>query len=876
MSDLLLRSDPWQQAAMSPALPILAVLPDLLAVLRARSSAVLVAPPGAGKTTAVAPAVLGEAWCGGEILLLSPRRLAARAAAERMAATAGEPVGRTFGYVTRMDSKRSAATRVTVVTEGIFVARIQADPELAGVSAVLFDEVHERSLDGDFGLALALDVQAGFRPDLRIVAMSATLDGARFSALMDAAPVIESEGRSYPLELRHVGRNAELRIEDSVAAAIRLALAESEGGVLAFLPGVAEIERTAERLANLPDTIALHELHGSLDPAAQRAAIAPERDGRRKVVLATSIAETSLTLDGIRIVVDSGLARRPRYDRAAGMTRLVTERASQAAVTQRAGRAARQGPGVAYRLWEAAATAGLPRYDPPEILEADLSALVLACALWGVTPEDLRWIDPPPAAATDEAQARLATLETVDADGRPTAHGRAIAALPMPPRLAHMLLRAGERGLGPVAAEVAVLLGERGIGGPDVDLETRLRRWRSDRGAKAQAARGMAERWARFAPPPARGSGPGGGLPTSPSRNADGASPIPNPSGGSAVPPAQPEQRGALFTQHSQAGGGVAVALALGFPDRIARRRDASGETWASVGGRGFRLDPTSPLARSEWLAVADTQGAAAGARILSAAAIDAATVETLFADRIETRRTAVFDPATGGVQPVRERRLGAIRLASGPDSAADPAMIAAALLDGVRTHGLAVLPWTEGARALRDRAAFAGVPLDDATLLDRAEEWLAPLLAGKRRLDQIAPGALAESLRDLLGWDALRTIDRLAPADFTSPAGSTHAIDYAAEGGPRVDLRVQTLFGLAVHPVVGEARVPLVLSLTSPAGRPIQTTRDLPGFWAGSWSAVAKEMRGRYPKHPWPDDPASAAATLRTKKADARAAGSR
>ena len=839
---------------MTPALPILAVLPELLAALRDRTAAVLVAPPGAGKTTAVAPALLAEPWCTGEVLLLSPRRLAARAAAERMAATAGEPVGATFGYATRMDSKRSAATRVTVITEGIFVARIQADPELAGVSAVLFDEVHERSLDGDFGLALALDVQAGFRPDLRIVAMSATLDGARFSTLMDDAAVIESEGRSYPLALRHIGRDAELRIEESVAAAIRTALSESEGGVLVFLPGVAEIERTAERLATLPDDIALHELHGSLDPAAQRAAIAPQRDGRRKVVLATSIAETSLTLDGIRIVVDSGLARRPRYDRAAGMTRLVTERASQAAVTQRAGRAARQGPGVAYRLWEAAATAGLPRYDPPEILEADLSALVLACALWGVTPDGLRWIDAPPAAAIDEALARLATLEAIDAGGRPTAHGRQIARLPMPPRLAHMLIRAGERGLGTVAAEVAVLLGERGIGGPDVDLETRLRRWKGERGAKAQAARGMAERWARLAPlPPAGGAGGGPVATTAAAVRRTGPPP---------TPPAS--------------GRGVEVALALGFPDRIARRRDASGETWASVGGRGFRLDPTSPLARSEWLAVADTQGAASGARILSAAAIDAATVESLFADRIETRRTATFDPATGGVQPVRERRLGAIRLSSGPDSGADATTIAAALLDGVRTHGLTLLPWSDGAQALRDRAAFAGVPLDDETLLARAEDWLAPLLAGKRRLDQIAPGALAESLRTLIGWDAMRTIDRLAPADFTSPAGSSHAIDYAAEGGPRVDLRVQTLFGLAVHPVVGERRVPLVLSLTSPAGRPIQTTRDLPGFWAGSWSAVAKEMRGRYPKHPWPDDPASASATLRTKKADARAAGSR
>ncbi|MDF7777846.1 ATP-dependent helicase HrpB, partial [Sphingomonas sp. AOB5] len=442
------------------SLPIHAVLPDLLAALRAGSSAVLVAPPGAGKTTAVAPALLSEPWVEGrEILLLSPRRLAARAAAERMASNAGESVGKTFGYATRMDSKRSSETRVTVVTEGIFVNRIQADPELSGVAAVLFDEVHERSLDSDFGLALALDAQAALRPDLRILPMSATLDGARFSALMGDAPVIESEGRMHPLDLRHIGRAAEARIEESVAAAVRTALRDAEGGILAFLPGVAEIERTAERLGDLAG-IVLHKLHGSLDPAAERAAIAPDKEGRRKIVLATSIAETSLTLDGIRVVVDSGLARRPRYDRAAGMTRLVTERASQASVTQRAGRAARQGPGVAYRLWEAAATAGLPRFDPPEILEADLSALTLDCALWGVAdPRELNWLDPPPEAAIAEARKRLTVLEALDGNGRPTAHGKAIAKLPLPPRLGHMLVRAGEIGLARTAAQVAVLLG---------------------------------------------------------------------------------------------------------------------------------------------------------------------------------------------------------------------------------------------------------------------------------------------------------------------------------------------------------------------------------------------------------------------------------
>ncbi|KQR87650.1 ATP-dependent helicase HrpB [Sphingomonas sp. Leaf343] len=820
---------------MTDRLPIESVLPDLLAALRAGPNAVLVAPPGAGKTTAVAPALLAEDWCDGEVLLLSPRRLAARAAAERMSALAEEPVGRTFGYATRLDSKRSAATRVTVVTEGIFVARIQSDPELAGISAVLFDEVHERSLDGDFGLALALDAQAGLRPDLRLVAMSATLDGARFAALMGVdgkpAPVIESEGRSHPLTLRYLGRDGARRIEDEVAAAIRHAVATDEGGVLAFLPGVAEIERVAERLDRLPAGAVLYRLHGSLDPAEQRAAIRPSSE--RKVVLATSIAETSLTLDGIRIVVDSGLARRPRYDRAAGMTRLVTERASQAAATQRAGRAARQGPGVAYRLWEEAATAGLPRFDPPEIVEADLSALLLATAIWGLAdPRALAWLDPPPEAAVAEARARLTLLEALDEDARPTPHGRAIAAMPMPPRLAHMLVRAGERGLAEVAAEVAVLLSERGLGGNDSDLELRRRRWRTERGAKAEASRKLAVRWARLGPSLKR-------------------------------------------TEERSPAEDIATCIALAFPDRVARRRDASGEMWASAGGRGFRLDPTSSLASAEWLAVADTQGAASGARILAAAAIDLPTIERLFADRIERRRTVTFDPATGGVQAVHERRLGSLRLQSGPDANADPAAIAAALLEGVRTHGLALLPWSRAAEALRRRADYAGLALGDAELLDRAEEWLVPLLTSRRRLDAIPPGDLTDALRGLIGWDDLKRLDRLAPADFTTPAGSTHAIDYAAEGGPRVELRPQALFGLAEHPVIGEARVPLVLSLTSPAGRPIQTTRDLPGFWAGSWADVAREMRGRYPRHPWPDDPAAASATLRTKNADARRARS-
>jgi ATP-dependent helicase HrpB len=822
-------------------LPIHAVLPDLLAALRAGSNAVLVAPPGAGKTTAVAPALLGEPWCTGEILLLSPRRLAARAAAERMAQLAGEAVGGTIGYATRLDTKRSARTRITVLTEGIFLKRIQTDPELAGISAVLFDEVHERSLDSDFGLALALDAQAALRPDLRLVAMSATLDGGRFGTLLDA-PLIESEGRSWPIDLIHLGRAAERRIEDDMAPAIRRALGEGEGSLLAFLPGVAEIERTAERLDALPADVDLHRLHGSLDPAAQRAAIAPSPDGRRKVVLATSIAETSLTLDGVRIVVDSGLARRPRYDRAAGLTRLVTERASQAAVTQRAGRAGRQGPGRVYRLWEEAATQALPRFDPPEILEADLSALLLDCAIWGVAdPRTLRWLDPPPAAAIDEARTRLTSLGALDESGRPTAHGRAIADLPLPPRLAHMLIEAEARGWGALAAEVAVLLSERGLGGQDADLELRLRRWRGEKGKRAEAARGLGKRWLQLTRS-SRAKSRGGG--------------------------SDSEKRPSTSLGTNEVGG----CIALAYPDRLAKRRGSDGADWLSVGGRGFRLDPTSPLAREAWLAVAEVGGVAAGARILSAAPIDQATIESLFADRIAAGTQVTFDPATGTVRASHGRRLGAIQLSGGQDSRAEPAAVEAALLEGVRQHGLGRLPWSETAQALRIRAAFARrfdpalADLSDEALRADLDAWLPGLLAGRRRLSEIDPGALSGTLDALLGWEGRKAVDRLAPGHFETPAGSRHPIDYAAEGGPAVETRVQTLFGLTVHPSVANGQVPLVLSLTSPAHRPIQTTRDLPGFWKGSWTDVAKEMRGRYPKHPWPEDPAAAPATMRAK----------
>ena len=812
-------------------LPIHAVLPAIVASLRSGPNAVLVAPPGAGKTTAVAPALVKESWCTGQILLLSPRRLAARAAAERMAELAGEKVGEGIGYATRLDSRHGPRTRILVLTEGIFRNRIQTDPELAGVSAVLFDEIHERSLDSDFGLALAIDVQQALRPDLRLVAMSATLDGARFAALLGDAPLIESEAAGFPIDIRHLGRDGGRRVEDEMAAAIRRALAESEGNLLAFLPGVAEIERTAEALATLPAGTLLHRLHGSLDPAEQRAAIAPAPE--RKVVLATSIAETSLTIAGVRIVVDSGLARRPRYDRSAGLTRLVTERASQAAVAQRAGRAGRQGPGTVYRLWEEAATASLPRFDPPEIVEADLSALLLDCALWGIAdPRALRWLDPPPAAAVEEAGRRLRSLGALDEDGRVTPHGKAMAAIPLPPRLAHMILAAGARGWGRTAAEVAVLLSERGLGGNDADLELRLRRWRGDKSGRAEAARGLARKWAGFA----------------------------------------------AATKGEQAP--VGACLALAFPDRLAKRRASDGADWISVGGRGFRLDPASPLAREPWLAVAEVSGSAAGARILAAAPIDQPTIETLFADRIVSGTSVTFVPETGGIRASQGRRLGAVELSGGADARADPDAVAAALVEGVQRHGLDRLPWSDAARSLRLRTAFARrhddslADLSDAALLAGLDQWLPLLVAGKRRLGDVDPSALGGVLDAVLGWEGKRSVDRLAPSHYVSPAGSSHPIDYAAEGGPTVTVRVQALFGLAAHPAVADGKVPLVLSLTSPAGRPIQTTRDLPGFWSGSWSAVAKEMRGRYPKHSWPDDPAKADATLRTKRASKRVMG--
>ncbi|MFM5930143.1 MAG: ATP-dependent helicase HrpB [Novosphingobium sp.] len=803
------------------SLPIHAVLPDLLAALRASTSAVLIAPPGAGKTTAVAPALLGEPWCQGQVIVLSPRRVAARAAAERMADLLGEKAGETIGYLTRLDSKRGPRTRVLVMTEAIFVSTILKDPELAGVSAVLFDEAHERHLDSDLGLALAIESAAVLRDDLRLLVMSATIDGARFGRLLGDAPVVESEGKAFPLAIRWLGARPELRLEDAMTSAIQTAWREEAGDILAFLPGVGEIERTRERLAErLPSALIL-PLHGQCEPAAQRAAIRRDAEGRRRIVLATAIAETSLTLDGVSVVVDAGLSRRAEFDKAAGVTRLVTHRASQAAAAQRAGRAARQGPGVAYRLWEEAAHAGRPEFDPPEVLVSDLAPLALTLAQWGSgDPAGMAWLDVPPAPAMEAAHSLLRSLGALASDGRITDHGRAMANLPLEPRLAHMLLSAADHGAEDEAAELALLLQERGLGGRGEDLSARLDRWQRDRSPRAEASRKLAARWAAQA----RGRGSG------------------------EAPP-------------------LGAILAEGFPDMIARRRDPSGEQWLTAGGRGLRLDPASSLIRSEWLAVGEAQGDAKGARITGAVPLSEAEVQRWLGHRIEKRSTLKWIETDGRVEALLEQRLGAITLATGPDLKPDADAIRAFLIDRIRKEGLGLVPLGRASESLLRRARFAGVEaLSEERLLADLADWLGPLLT--RRLDQLEPGKVHDALRARLDYAGGQALDQLAPAHFTSPAGTSHAIDYDDPGGPSVELRVQALFGLERHPSFGRPPQPLLLKLTDPGGKPLQTTRDLPGFWRGSWKDVVKDMKGRYPKHRWPDEPWTEKPSLKTKNA--------
>jgi ATP-dependent helicase HrpB len=816
-------------------LPIHAVLPDLLSALRAGSGAVLIAPPGAGKTTAVAPALLAEPWCTGQVILLSPRRVAARAAAERMAELLGEKAGETIGYATRLDSKRSAKTRVMVMTEAIFVATILGDPELAGVSAVLFDEAHERHLDSDLGLALAIESRAVLRDDLRLVVMSATIDGARFAGLLGEASVIESEGKAHFLAIRWLGARPELKVEDAITSTILTAWREEKGDVLAFLPGVGEIERTRERLADKLPAALILPLHGQCEPQAQRAAIRRDPEGRRRIVLATAIAETSLTLDGVSVVVDSGMSRRAEFDKAAGMTRLVTHRASQAAAAQRAGRAARLGPGVAFRLWEEAAHNGRAAFDPPEMLTSDLAPLALTLAQWGAgDPAALAWLDPPPAAAMAAARSILQSFAALDAAGQITPHGRAMARLPMAPQLAHMLIRAAQHGGASRAAKLALLLQERGLGGRGEDLAQRLDRWDADRSPRAEASRMMAERWATLA----RGL-----------RQAQA-----EPVEGHAQPP--PNRQPPL-----------GILLAAAYPDNLARRRDTAGEDWLTAGGRGLRLDPASPLARAQWLAVGEAQGDAKGARITGAIALEESEVQQWFTQRIERQTTLRWIEAEGRVEALLEARLGAITITRGPDPSPDPEAIRTFLIARVRVEGLGLVPFSKASRALLRRARYAGIAaLGEEALLAELESWFGLLLS--RRLDQVDGSKLNDALRARLDYPAQQMLDQLAPAQFASPAGTSQAIDYDDPGGPSVELRVQALFGLDQHPTFGRPPQPLLLKLTDPGGKPLQTTRDLPGFWRGSWKDVQRDMKGRYPKHRWPDEPWTELPSLKTKNA--------
>ncbi|KQU87533.1 ATP-dependent helicase [Mesorhizobium sp. Root102] len=810
-----------------PELPVSAVLPALSEALGHGNSAVLVAPPGAGKTTLVPLALLDASWLGaGKIVLLEPRRLAARAAARRMAELLGEEPGTTVGYAMRMENRTSAKTRILVVTEGVLARMILDDPELPGISAVIFDEFHERSLDGDFGLALALDVQGALRPDLRVLVMSATLDGARVAKLLSGAPVIESEGRAFPVDIRYDERSAGTTIEDAMAKAIRAALADESGGVLAFLPGQREIERTAERLAGKVGTETdIVPLYGMLDAKAQDAAIKPPPSGRRKVVLATSIAETSITIDGVRVVIDSGLSRLPRYEPASGLTRLETVRVSRASADQRAGRAGRTQAGIAIRLWRAEQTAALPAFTPPEILEADLSGLLLDCAAFGVAdPAGLAFLDPPPAPALNEARVLLRALDAIDETGRLTDTGAAMRKLALPVRLAHMVAEAAKSGHAFAAAMLAVLLTERGLGGDGADLERRLIRFRQERSPRATAAKQLAERLARQA----------GGA-----KGSEAAA--------------------------------VGALLVHAWPDRVAKARGERGR-FVLANGSGAMLDAADALAGEPFLVVADLQGKAQNARITAAAAISEHDVRAALSGRIETRRETSFDRDKRAVRVRETVRLGAITLAERmlpPPTGADADR---AITDAVREHGLSLLTWSKEAQTLRQRLGWLhrglGAPwpdMADAALIERLDDWLLPFLSGAASFAAIDAGVVSAGLATLVPHDLQRRIDTLAPTHFDAPSGSHVPIRYDGEW-PVLAVRVQELFGLDRHPAIANGSVPLTLELLSPAHRPIQTTRDLPGFWRGSWADVRADMRGRYPKHVWPENPLLAAATARAK----------
>ena len=807
-------------------LPVADAIAPLRRTLADGPNAVLAAPPGAGKTTLVPLVLAAEPWLSGKIILVEPRRLAARAAARRMAAMLGEEVGATAGYRMRLDTKVSGRTRIEVVTEGVFTRMALASPDLEGIDCVIFDEFHERALEADFGLALALDIQSGLREDLRILVMSATLDTARVAALLDSCPVIESLGRSFPVDVRYLDRPPGERIEATMAGAIEKIHRSESGSILAFLPGQGEIRKVAERLeGRLGASTDVQPLFSGLSSQEQDAAIRPADEGRRKVVLATPVAESSITIDGVTIVIDSGLVRQPVYEPSTGITRLETIRASQASIDQRAGRAGRTAPGIALRLWRAEQTKALPAFSTPQVLASDLSAMVLDCLAWGVKdPRELRFIDPPPEAAISEAFALLQNLGAADADRGLTDLGREMRDLALPPRLAAMVIAGRKNGFGEAAAELAVLLTEQGLGGSDVDLDTRLSRFRADRSQRAVAARGLAGRL----------SGKG--------KSAKVSHAIP-----------------------------AAALLVHAFPDRIARQRGARGK-FVLANGRGGMIEETDRLANAEFLVVADMSGKAQAARILAAAELSGEALEEVLETRAVQSEECVFDRQSGGVRARRMTRLGAITLAETPLPKPDDAAAMAVLCGAIRQIGPAALPFSAAGEQLRDRIGFLhrhlGEPwpdVSDQALLDGLEIWFAPYQPGVTSLRSIDRDGLNEGLLSLCGPGARGQLAQMAPTHYQAPTGSRVPIRYEADS-PVVAIRVQELFGETRHPTIGGGQLPLTLELLSPAHRPIQTTRDLPGFWAGSWADVRAEMRGRYPRHPWPENPAEAAPTHRAK----------
>ncbi len=845
-------------------LPIEPILPAIRDGLAENRSLVLQAPPGAGKTTLVPLALLDAPWLAGRaIVMLEPRRLATRGAAYRIAELHGERVGETVGYRMRGDTRVSARTRIEVVTEGILTRRIQRDPTLDGVGIVIFDEFHERSLDADLGLALTRRTQQLVRDDLRVLVMSATLDGERVAALLDSAPIVTSEGRTFPIETRYAPPRADARIEQSVVVAIKDALRRETGDVLVFLPGAGEIRRV-EAMLDGPELadVAVIPLYGALTQDDQDRAIRPDPRGRRKVVLATSIAETSLTIEGIRVVVDAGLSRRPRFSPATGMTRLETVRVSRASADQRRGRAGRLGPGVCVRLWPEHETHHLLADTPPEITSADLAPLALDLAAAGVSdPNDLEWLDPPASAAFAQARELLTELEALDARGEITAHGSAMADLPVHPRLAHMLLRARERGDASTAANLAALLSERDVfratAGPiDADVSLRIDAMRRESVALPAGAEIDRDALRRAQMEADR-------LKNSVILSAKREGPL-----GTEPIPISSTQRGPSPSAQDDAG----TLLALAYPDRVAQRRAGERARFLLRNGRGAELVGAQALADSPFIVAAELDDRRPESRIFLAAALSLEDVRELFGAQVTTEDVVEFDDATDAVRARRRERLGAIILRDVDASSPDPALVRAALLDAVRRRGVSTLPWSDAAARLRERMAFVAhhdsswPEVSDDALAASLDDWLAPRLDGVRRLSDVARIDLADALRDRLDWQQRRALDELAPTNLEVPTGSRIPVDYTNPDAPVLAVRLQEVFGLTESPRLFHGRVPVTMHLLSPAHRPVQVTRDLAGFWRTSYFDVRKDLRGRYPKHEWPEDPLNATPTKRAK----------